>query len=272
MVLENKATLNNGVKMPRIGLGVWQIENDNEIANAVNWALEAGYRMIDTAARYGNEEGVGHAIRNSNIPREEIFVTTKLWNDDQGYDIALKAFDTSLKKLGLDYIDLYLIHWPVRGKRLDSWKALIEIYKSGRTKAIGVSNFTVEHLQELMETSNIIPAVNQVEFHPFLYQKELMEFCKAHDIQLEAYSPLTSGGRVNDENISKIAKKYGKSNAQIFIRWSLQHGNIVIPKSTRKERIIENISVFDFEISSEDMNFIDSLNENFRTCWNPADF
>jgi len=259
--------------MPVLGLGVWATGSGSATENAVTWALEAGYRHIDTAAVYGNEKEVGQAIQQSGIPRKEIFVTTKLWNDDQGYDTALKAFDLSLKKLKMDYVDLYLIHWPFSGwsstknssadKRRQSWKALEEIYQSGRAKAIGVSNFEIEHLEEMKTYMKIAPAVNQIEFHPFLFRKELMEYCHTHNIAVEDYCPLSRGRKLNDERLVTLAKKYGKTNAQIMLRWGLQHRNIVIPKSAHRDRIKENAGIFDFELSADDLSRMDAMNENF---------
>lgn len=264
-------TLNNGVKMPVIGLGVWKVKPSFIAERVVKDAISAGYRHIDTARIYLNEKGVGKAIKNSPVPREQLFITTKLWNDDQGYESALRAFDDSLKRLGLDYVDLYLLHWPVTGKRLDSWRALEEIYAGGRAKAIGVSNFTIAHLDELIKSSKVVPAVNQVEFHPFLFQKDLMDFCNKHGIALEAYSPLAHGERMDQPVISALAAKYKKTNAQVMLRWSVQRGNIVIPKTTHKERMTENLDIFDFEINDKDMKSLDGLNENYRTCWNPEE-
>jgi diketogulonate reductase-like aldo/keto reductase len=263
--------LNNGVEIPVLGLGVWQVSEGTTVKAVVQNSLEVGYRLIDSAQYYGNEAGVGEAVRRSSLLREEIFVTTKLANPNHGYQKAIESFYTSLDKLNLEYIDLFLIHYPVTGLRKESWQALEEIYQSGKCRAIGVSNYTVKHLIELLEDSSVIPTVNQVEFHPFLFQKELLDFCNQNQILLQAYSPLTSGQRINDPNISKIASKYNKSNAQILIRWCLEHDVITIPKTTSKARLEENFDVFDFEISPEDMDFLDSLNENLRTCWDPSD-
>lgn len=262
--------LNNGIEMPVIGLGTWKIPDGAPVINSVNWALQAGYRMIDTAAMYKNEEGVGNAIKNCGLPRNEIFITTKLQPTDMGARRSLKAFDKSLFALGLEYIDLYLIHWPLPLLRKPTWKALQKIYTTGKCRAIGVSNFTVRHLQELLDATGIVPAVNQVEFHPYLFQKDLLAFCREHDIQLEAYSPLTHAYRLDDERIAAIGQKYHKTIAQIMLRWSLQHGTIVIPKSVHQERIIENISIFDFELSPEDMAAMDALNENHHYGWDPT--
>ena len=276
--INSKMVLNNGVEMPVIGLGTYRAEDGEEMVKAVKWALRAGYRLIDTASQYGNEEGVGEGIRESGLKREEIFITTKLWNTDQGHNNALRAIDASFKKLGLDYVDLYLIHWPTAdgegvasiNKREETWKAMEEIYKSGKAKAIGVSNYTIAHLEEMKKYVKVMPAVNQVEFHPFLYQEELLNYCKENGIQFEAYRPLTKGEKINDKTITEVAKKYGKTNAQILLRWSLQHGCITIPKSVHKERIEENINIFDFELKEEDMSRLDGLNENLRLCWDPT--
>ncbi len=268
--IDTKVKLNNGVEMPIFGLGTFQSRSGKETQKAVLCALEAGYRLIDTAAMYGNEEDVGEALRKSGIPREEIFITTKLWNTDHGYDKALAAFETSRKKLGLSYVDLYLIHWPVEGLRTESWRALETLLEEGKCWAIGVSNYMTHHLEELLNNSSTVPAVNQVEFSPYLYQEDLLEFCRAHDIQLEAYSPLTKGHKLKDQKLVAIASKYSKSPAQILIRWALQKEVVVIPKSSRKDRILENADVFDFTISPEDMKVLDSFNEDLRTSWDPS--
>lgn len=272
--------LNNGLVIPLVGFGTWRIPEGEEVEHAVGNALKAGYRLIDTAKRYGNEAGVGKAIRESGIPRQELFVVTKLWNEDQGYESALKAFDESLERLGMDYVDLYLIHWPFAvkpadivgtppEKRRESWKALEEIYSSGRTKAIGVSNYAIKHLQEMKEYALVMPAVNQVEFNPFLYQKELLDYCTAQNIRIQAYSPLVHGERIADNRIAEIAQRYGKSNAQVLVRWSMQHGCIPLPKTTTMEHIQENIDVFDFELSSDDMSLLDALNEDLHLRTDP---
>ncbi|OOV46729.1 aldo/keto reductase [Leptospira kirschneri] len=269
--LKQTVTLNNGISMPILGLGVWKTKSGKECKEAVLNALEAGYRHIDTARIYDNEEDVGQAIRESGIPRKEIFITTKLWNADQGPDKTRKALENSLDKLGIDFVDLYLIHFPVTSKRMDSWKELEKVYHDKLCKAIGVSNYTITHLGELLKDSQITPAVNQVEFHPFLNQIHLLEYCKKHKIQLEAYSPLAHGQKIEDPTISKIAQKYDKTPAQILIRWAIEQKIVVIPKSTQKKRIIENSKVFDFAISEEDMKILNSLDENFRTCWDPSE-
>jgi methylglyoxal/glyoxal reductase len=279
LTVNSKVTLNNGVQMPVIGLGTYKAPEGEEVIHEVTWALHSGYRLIDTAKVYKNEEGVGKAIKESGIPREEIFVTTKLWNPDQGYESGLKAIDESLSKLGLGYVDLYLVHWPTADpdakKSIDrrevTWRAMEEIYKSGKAKAIGVSNYTIRHLEEMKKYATIFPTVNQVEFHPYLFQKELLDYCKANNIVLEAYRPLTNGKRIENEVLDNIAKKYGKTNAQILIRWSLEHGCVPLPKSVHKERVEENINVFNFELSEEDMKAIDALNENARLSPDPTD-
>lgn len=258
----------NGVKIPCVGFGTWQAEEGDVAYNAVRRALAAGYRHIDTAAIYRNEESVGRAIKDSGIPREELFVTTKLWNKCRSYELCYSAFERSLGKLGLDYIDLYLIHWPASPAQfddyneinLDAWKAMSEIYKSGKIKAIGVSNFLPHHLKALMECE-IKPMVNQIEFHPGYMQTETVEYCKKNGIIVEAWSPLGSGRVLSDERLKKIAEKYGKSVAQICIRWCLQNGVLPLPKSVTESRIIENGKVFDFELSDEDMQAIDNFEE-----------
>ncbi|WP_020156981.1 aldo/keto reductase [Caldibacillus debilis] len=262
--LQGTTVLHNGVKMPYFGFGTYKVKEGEEVYNAVRTALETGYRLIDTAALYENEEGVGRAIRDSGIPREEIFVTTKVWNSDQGYDSTLRAFETSLKKLDIGYIDLYLIHWAVKGKYLDTWKALVELYKEGRVRAIGVSNFQIHHLQDIMDHFDEIPTVNQVELHPYLTQEELREFCAKHNIKVEAWSPLGRGRLLDLPELKRIAEKYGKTPAQVVLRWHVQNDIIVIPKSVHPERIKENADIFDFELSDEDMAAINRLNRNER--------
>lgn len=292
LTIESKVTLNDGRLMPRLGLGVWQIRAGRTCEAAVLAAFEAGYRHIDTAAMYGNEESVGAAVRASGLPRGELFITTKLWNSDHGN--PERALDTSLRKLKLDYVDLYLIHYPVRERRR-SWRILQTLRDKGKARSIGVSNFTIRHLTELLADSTTVPAVNQVEFHPYLYQRDLLDFCAGKGIVLEAYSPLTQGARLRDPKLVAIAKKYSataapadtrsrlplidrlsghgatRSTAQILIRWALQHGLVVIPKSANPARIRENAAVFDFEISAADMKTLDSFNEDLRTCWDPTD-
>ncbi|WP_411083454.1 aldo/keto reductase [Streptomyces sp. cmx-18-6] len=259
-------TLNNGVTIPQLGFGVFQVPDD-ETAAAVTSALEAGYRSIDTAAVYGNEAGVGRALADSGIPRGELFVTTKLWNSDQGYDATLAAFDTSLAKLGLDYADLYLIHWPTPAHDLypETWRALEKLVADGRIRAAGVSNFQPAHLRRLLETGSLVPAVNQVELHPGLQQAELRAFHAEHSIATEAWSPLAQGALLKDDVLVSIAERHGKSAAQVVLRWHLQLGNIVIPKSVTPERIRQNIDVFDFELSAADMEAIAGLDRGMRT-------
>jgi len=268
--IASMAKLNNGVEIPFLGLGVYQINPGAETEKAVRWALEAGCRHIDTAQFYGNEKSVGEAIRKSGIPREEIFVTTKVQNKNQGYDKTIATFHESLKKFGFNYIDLYLIHWPVENKRHDTWRAMEILLDEKKCRAVGVSNYTIRHLEELLDASSVIPVINQVEFHPFLYQKELLEFCRSNQIQMEAYSPLTQGRRLDDKTLVSIASKYSKTTAQILIRWALQHDIVVIPKSADKNHIEENAAVLDFNISDEDMQVLDSLDEDYRVCWNPT--
>ena len=263
-----KIKLNNGVEIPQFGLGVY-LTKPYECVNTCLCAFEAGYRNIDTASMYGNEKEVGEAVRVSGLPREVIFVTTKLWNDDHGFDKTLKAFNKSLKKFGLDYIDLYLIHWPGTDKRKEAWKALEKIYESGQCKAIGVSNYMIHHLEELFTYANIIPAVNQCEFHPFLYTKDLLDFCNKHKIAFEGYSPLVRMRKQNHPVINQIMEKYSKTYSQVLIKWSLRHDVITIPKSSIPERIISNADVFDFEISEEDMKLLNNLDEGLHTAWNP---
>jgi diketogulonate reductase-like aldo/keto reductase len=266
--------LNNGVEMPQLGFGVWQVPDD-EAEQAVATALESGYRSIDTAAIYGNEEGTGKAIATSGIPREELFVTTKLWNSDQGYDSTLRAFDTSLEKLGLDYLDLYLIHWPLptRGKYIDTYKAFEKLYTDGRIKAIGVSNFYPEYLEQLIEATSVIPAVNQIELHPHLQQHAVREYHAQQGIATEAWSPLGSGkGLLEVPAIVAIAQKHNRTPAQIVLRWHIQLGNVVIPKSVTPSRIKENIDVFDFSLDTEDIAAISALNEDRRLGPDPATF
>ncbi|MBY0376538.1 aldo/keto reductase [Patescibacteria group bacterium] len=273
-------TLNNGVQIPVIGFGVFRIPDGQEVETAIKIALEAGYRSIDTAMIYKNEIGTGKAIKESGIPRKEIFVTTKLWNTDQGYENTLKAIDTSLDKLGLSYVDLYLIHWPTASaeedenknylsldKRAETWKAMEEILHSGKAKAIGVSNYMVKHLEEMKKYAKIMPAINQIELHPFLYQKELIEYCKENNIVVEAHSPLAPLADIKSpghEPIDAIAAKYNKTTSQVLLRWNIQHGIIPLPKSIHKERIEENLNVFDFEINTEDMLALDNMNINLH--------
>ncbi|OLB68717.1 glyoxal reductase [archaeon 13_2_20CM_2_52_21] len=269
--VKSAVKLNNGVQMPVLGLGVYQSPPGRVTQDAVRFAVKIGYRHVDTARIYGNEADVGGAVLDSGVPRKDLFVTTKLWNSDQGYDSTLRACEASLKRLGLDYLDLYLIHFPVPKARSESWNAMETLLKQGKCRAVGVSNFTIRHLEELLKEHEARPAVNQVEFHPFLYQKELLEYCRSKGIQVEAYSPLARGERFKHPRMRSLAEKYSKTPAQLMIRWGLQHGLVVIPKSTRAERIRENSQVFDFEISDEDMKSLDSLSEDLRTNWDPTD-
>ena len=265
LTLESRAKLNNGIEIPRLGLGVYQSPPGEITLRAVRYALEIGYRHIDTAELYGNETDVGRAVQESGIRREDVFITTKVWNSHQGYDSTLYACAGSLRRLGLSYVDLYLIHWPVQELGDETWRAIIKLLHQGKARAIGVSNYRIRELNELLNKSDVVPAVNQVEFHPFLYQQEILWFCKNNRIQLEAYSPLTRGKRLNHPSVVEMAKKYNKTPAQVLIRWSLQHDVIVIPKSIHEARIKENSQVFDFQLEPNDMKLLDSLNENLYT-------
>lgn len=274
--LQDTTTLYNGVNMPWLGLGVFKVEEGVEVVRTVKTAIQHGYRSIDTASIYGNEAGVGQGIREgmkeAGISREDIFVTSKVWNSDLGYESTIAAYEASLNKLGLDYLDLYLIHWPVAGKYKEAWRALEKLYKEGRVKAIGVSNFQIHHLQELMQDAEIKPMVNQVEFHPRLTQKELHSFCREHGIQLEAWSPFMQGLLLGNEVLQEIAAKYNKSVTQVILRWDLQHGVVTIPKTTKAHRMIENASIFDFSLTDEEMKRIDDLNKNERVGPHPDHF
>jgi diketogulonate reductase-like aldo/keto reductase len=265
--------LNNGVRIPREALGVFQVE-DSVAEKSVRCALKNGYRHIDTATIYGNEAGVGRGIRESGVPREEIFLTTKLWNDDMRALRVKEAFEQSLEKLGTDYVDLYLIHWPVDGVYVQCWKAMEELYEQGRVRAIGVSNFQTRHLDALLKEARIVPAVNQIERHPLLTQLPLRAYCQARNIAIEAWSPLggTGGNLLANEELGRIAKKYGKTVAQLVLRWDLQQDVVILPKSVHEERIIQNTDLYDFEISPEDMEKINALNQNLRTGADPDTF
>ncbi|SFP89395.1 aldo/keto reductase [Salibacterium halotolerans] len=265
-------TLANGVEMPWVGLGVYKAEAGNEVERAVKSALEAGYRSIDTASFYGNEHSVGKAIAESGVPADDIFLTTKVWNDEQGFNETLEAFERSREKLGVDVIDLYLIHWPVPGKYKETWGALEKLYEDGKVRAIGVSNFTDQHLEELMKIAKVKPMVNQVEFHPRLFQKDLLEYCQTHDIQLEAWRPLGQGDLLDADPVQRIAEKHGKKPAQVLIRWSMENNVITIPKSVTPERIKSNAEVFDFALDAEDLQAIDGLNEDRRYGYHPDNF
>ncbi|MGP7818497.1 aldo/keto reductase [Niallia sp. 01092] len=276
MNLQSTVTLANGVKMPWLGLGVFKVEDGETTTYSVSTAIKNGYRSIDTAAIYDNETGVGKGIAEgiaaAGIKREDLFITTKVWNDDLGYEETLQAFEVSLEKLGLDYLDLYLIHWPKEGKYKDAWKAIEKLYKDGKIKAIGVSNFQIHHLEDLMKDAEIKPMINQIELHPRLTQKELISFSQKHSIQVEAWSPLMQGQLLDNEELQEIAAKYNKSVAQVIIRWDLQNNIITIPKSIKEHRIIENGNVFDFELTKEEMDQIDALNQDTRVGPDPDNF
>ncbi|MGB5692369.1 MAG: aldo/keto reductase [Flavobacteriaceae bacterium] len=265
-------TLHNGVEMPYFGLGVYLSEDGQEVINAVKWALEEGYRHVDTASVYNNESGVGQGIKESSVPREEIFLVSKVWNSDQGYDSTLKAFDDSLAKLGTDYLDLYLIHWPVAGKYKETWRALERLYADKRIRSIGVSNFLQHHLEDLLTSAEIVPMVNQMEFHPYLVQQDLLDYCRTHRIRYEAWSPMMQGKIFAMETFKEMAQKYEKSIAQIVLRWDLQKGVVTIPKSSKKERIASNADIFDFELSAEDVAFLDQLDRGQRFGPDPDTF
>jgi diketogulonate reductase-like aldo/keto reductase len=263
--------LNNGTKMPLLGLGAWDMYGKTA-EQAVEWALEIGYRLIDTATMYQNEQEVGNAVRRSDIPRAQLFITTKVNDIDQGFDTTLRGFDASLKKLNCDYIDLYLVHWPLKKTRKDTWLALEKLYNEGRVRAIGVANYLVPFLEELKTYAHIIPAVNQIEFSPYLFLKDELDYCKKHHIQLQAYTPLARGMRFNDKKLMDMAAKYDKTPAQIILRWAVQQGISTIPKSESQQRLRENFAIFDFKISEEDMFKINNFNENFRVVDDPMAF
>ena len=272
--ITDTVTLGNGVKMPHLGLGTWRSAEGAEVEQSVRWALEIGYRHVDTAAVYGNERGVGRAIRDSRVPREQVFVTTKVWNDDQraGRDAVLRAFDESLRRLDTDYVDLYLVHWPVKGKYVEAWRALEQIYSTGRVKAIGVSNFLVHHLADVLKVASVKPMVNQVEFHPRLVQRQLLDFCRRERIVQEAWSPLMKGKAGEVPLLRELAGKYGKTPSQVVLRWDLQHGVVTIPKSVRRERLVENADLFDFELSADEMAKVDALDRGERIGADPDHF
>ncbi|WP_042476792.1 aldo/keto reductase [Bacillus ndiopicus] len=272
MHLQSTKRLANGVEMPWFGLGVYKMTDRDETIAAITQALQVGYRAVDTAALYYNEAEVGEAIRHSGVPREEIFVTTKVWNSDQGYDNTLRAFETSLKKLDMDYIDLYLTHWPVADKFVDTYRAIERLYDEKLIRVPGVSNHHQHHLEQLLGKANIAPVVNQIEVHPYLSQQSLRAFCEEHNIAVTAWSPLGRGGVLTDETILALATKYGKTPAQIVLRWHLQHNILVIPKSVTPHRIKENAQIFDFELTNQDMQTLDALNQNKRFGKNPDNF
>ena len=273
MSASDTITLNSGVAIPRLGLGVYQAGRGRATENAVSWALDAGYRHVDTAAMYGNEAEVGAALQRAfaagSVRRDEIFVTTKLWNSDHGYDAALRAFDASHRRLGLDQIDLFLLHWPVPERRLDSWRALERVLDEGRCRAIGVSNYMVRHLEELLRHAKVAPAVNQIELHPWCQQRDVVAFCKAHDIAVVAYSPLTKGMKLDDPGLAAVAREAHRTPAQVLLRWCLQTGFVTIPKSVRRERIVENATIFDFALTAAQMSALDGLNEERHVTWDP---
>lgn len=270
--LQGTFKLHNGVEMPYFGLGTYLADNDQEVIDAVRMAIDYGYRHIDTAAVYKNEEGVGKGIKESSVGRGPIFLTTKVWNSDQGYDSTLKAFEESLKRLGTDYIDLYLVHWPVADKYKETWKAMEKLYEQGVVKSIGVSNFLKHHLEDLLTTANVVPMVNQMEFHPYLVQQELLDFCQANKIQYEAWSPFMQG-KVFQLDITKdLEAKYGKSTAQIILRWNLQKGVVTIPKSVHKNRIVSNAEIFDFELTADEVAYLDGFHKGERIGPDPDNF
>jgi diketogulonate reductase-like aldo/keto reductase len=262
MTISTAATLHNGVEMPYLGFGTFKASSGGEVEQAIEWALQGGYRSFDTASVYNNEEGVGRALRESGVPREELFVTTKVWNDAQGFESTLRAFDASLERLGMDYVDLYLIHWPQAGRSVDTWKALEKLYAEKRARAIGVSNFLVHHLEALLAETEVVPMVNQVEFHPRLVLPELQDYCRRKQIQLEAWSPIMRG-RVNDiPELQAVAEAHGKTPAQVVLRWDIQHGVVTIPKSVKRSHIEENADIFDFALTDEEMATIDGLDQD----------
>lgn len=271
--LKAAVTLNNGARMPWLGLGVFQIRSDAETERVVRAAIDIGYRSIDTAALYGNERGVGQAVRACGLRREELFVTTKVWNDDMRRNRVEAAFDESMRRLGLDYLDLFLLHWPIKDRIVPSWKVLEKLHHAGRIRSIGVSNYMIPHLDELLPVAEVVPAVNQIEFHPYLQSKPLAEYCRKKGIQLEAWSPLMQAGALlRDPVLAAIAKKHGKTVAQVVLRWDVQGGVVTIPKSVHADRIRENAGVFDFELSAREMAAIAALDRNQRHGADPMNF
>ena len=260
---ENFKVLSNGIKMPSIGFGTYKSGSDEETAKIVKYALNIGYRQIDTASFYGNEVGIGNGIKESRINREDIFLVTKLWNDDHGYDKTIEAFNKSLERLQVNYIDLYLVHWPNK-LNSETWKAFEYLYKTGKVKAIGVCNFKIGHLEELKKTAEIMPMVNQIEIHPQSSKNDMLSYCEENNIQLVAWSPIMRGKLFSNNLMIDLAEKYKKTIAQIILRWHVQRGIIPIPKSSNEERIKENLSIFDFELSNDDMKTIDLLNEGYN--------
>jgi methylglyoxal/glyoxal reductase len=270
--MEKSVLLNNGITMPKLGLGIYAPGEKNEVTRAVSWALESGYRLLDTASVYKNEDEVGQGLKVSGINREEVFITSKVWNDDQGYDSTLRAFDQSLNRLQTDYLDLYLIHWPIKEKRKDTWRALEQLYSDKRVRAIGVSNYYQPHLEELLGYASVVPSVNQFEQSPFLYMPELLQYCQEKGIQCEGYAPLVRGKEASNDVLQTIADKHSKSTYQVLIRWSLQHDLITIPKSTNRERIKANFDVWDLELTPDEMKKLDALNANIRVAEDPMDY
>jgi len=268
-VTTTRIALATGAQIPQIGLGVYQSPNGAPTRNAVTAALELGYRHVDTARIYGNEADVGAAVRASSVPRGDVFVTTKLWNDDHGYDQALRALDASLGRLGLDYVDLYLVHWPVPGRRRDSWRALERAFADGKARAIGVSNYLVPHLRELLGEAKVKPHVNQIELTPFLQRRDTCTLCKQHDIVVEAYSPLTRGERFDDPVLRDVARATQRTPAQVLLRWGIQHGHVILPKSVTRSRIAENAALFDFALDAAQMARLDGLEQGLTTGWDP---
>ncbi len=270
--LTESVSLHNGVKMPLFGLGVYKATEGGEVERAVKTALDVGYRSIDTAAFYDNERGVGQAIRETDIPREDVFITTKVWNTDQGYEGTLRAFEESKKRLAVDYVDLYLIHWPVPGKYKETWKALETLYSEQKVRAIGVSNFQIHHLDDLLASCKVKPMVNQIELHPKLTQKKLFAYCQKHQIQVEAWSPLMRGNFFEHQTLVTLAEKYNKTVAQIILRWDIEQKIVTIPKSVNAHRIEENAQVFDFELTEQEVKDISALNEHLRLGPDPDNF
>ena len=272
MDINSRVKLNNGESIPILGLGTYTVKPSVAVP-IFKYALDLGYRLIDTASLYGNEREVGKAITASdvNLPRKDVYVTTKLWNTDHGFEKAISAFEHSLDIMGLDYIDLYLIHWPVTTLRLDSWKALESLVETEKVKSIGVSNYMITHLEELLEQCNIVPVINQIEYHPWLFRQDLQEYCNQNNIRIQAYSPLTKGRKLNDPLLLDIASKYSKSPAQILIRWCLEHDTITIPMSSSHEHLRENTEVFDFILSKDDVSLLDQLNQGYVVSWDPRD-
>jgi methylglyoxal/glyoxal reductase len=267
--MEQSVHLNNGVEMPLLGLGIYAPGEKNEVRKAVAWAIETGYRLLDTASIYENEEELGQGIKDSLIPREELFITSKVWNSEQGFESTLKAYERSLERLQTNYLDLYLVHWPMREHRKDTWLALEKLYSEGRVRAIGVSNYYQPHLEELFAYSTTVPAVNQFEFSPFMYLPELLDYCQQKGIQPEGYAPLVRGKENGNDTLVEIAGRLGKSTYQVLIRWALQHGVVTIPKSTSKSHIESNFDVWDFEISQSDMQALNGLHAGIRVADDP---